>query len=280
MIEPAMTVRSADVAIIGGGVVGDVAGFVAASYLRGVALVHVPTTLVAQVDSAIGGKTGVNLPEGKNLVGAFYPPRVVLVDPNVLNTLPIREYSSGLYEVIKYGIIGDPQLFHYMEQNLRAVCGRENTTLDWVIPRCIQAKADVVTRDEREAGVREYLNFGHTFGHAFEVATRYRVFRHGEAVAWGMMAAALLGVGLGKTSPFDAALMIRLISQVGALPALPKIPARRLLEWMRSDKKTRRGHLRFVVSPKIGRAETISDVPEETVAKVLHELPNFVKGVR
>jgi len=270
--------RRAVLVAVGGGVVGDVAGFVAASYLRGVALVHVPTTLVAQVDSAIGGKTGVNLAEGKNLVGAFYPPRLVLADPEVLETLPVREYRSGLYEVIKYGIIGDARLFHYMEQNINALRSRDASALDWVIPRCIQAKADVVARDEHESGVREYLNFGHTFAHAFETATRYRVFRHGEAVAWGMMAAALLGVALGRTSRFDAALLMRLISQVGALPALPKAPPRRLLKLMRSDKKAREGHLRFVISPRIGEAKTISDAPEKTVLRVLEELPNFVKG--
>lgn len=267
--------RKAILLAVGGGVVGDVAGFAAATYLRGVGLVHVPTTLVAQVDSAIGGKTGVNLPEGKNLAGAFYPPRLVLADPKVLETLPVREYNSGLYEMIKYGIIGDPQLFHYLEQNLRAVCSRDPAALEWAMPRCIQLKADVVSRDEREARLREKLNFGHTFGHAFEAVTRYRVFRHGEAVAWGMIAAALLGVALGKSSPFDAASMIHLISRVGALPALPKIAARRLLERMRSDKKARQGRLRFVISPKIGRAETISDVPEEAVSKVLQELPSF-----
>src|SRR5713101_2586577 len=270
--------RRALLVAVGGGVVGDVAGFVAASYLRGVALVHVPTTLVAQVDSTIGGKTGVNLREGKNLVGAFYPPGLVLADPEVLETLPAREYRSGLYEVIKYGIIGDPRLFHYMEQNMNALRSRDASALDWVIPRCIQAKADVVTRDEHESGVRECLNFGHTFAHAFETATRYRVFRHGEAVAWGMMAAALLGVALGRTSRFDAALLMRLISQVGALPAWPKAPPRRLLKLMRSDKKARGGRLRFVISPRIGEAKTIADVPEKTVLRVLEELPNFVKG--
>jgi 3-dehydroquinate synthase len=265
---------------VGGGVVGDVSGYVAASFLRGVGLVHVPTTLVAQVDSAIGGKTGVNLPEGKNLVGAFYPPRLVLADPDVLETLPQREFTSGVYEVIKYGIIGDPELFHYLERNLPALRGRDAATLDWVIPRCIQIKADVVSRDERESGIREWLNFGHTVGHALETATRYRVFRHGEAVAWGMMAAALLGVALSKTSPVDAALMIRLISLVGPLPALPKVAPRRLLKLMHSDKKARHDRLRFVVCAKIGRVETISDLSEETVSRVLKELPHFVRGGR
>ncbi|HYL10415.1 MAG TPA: 3-dehydroquinate synthase [Candidatus Acidoferrales bacterium] len=265
---------------VGGGVVGDVSGYVAASFLRGVGLVHVPTTLVAQVDSAIGGKTGVNLSEGKNLVGAFYPPRLVLADPDALETLPQREFTSGLYEVIKYGIIGDPELFHYLERNLPALCGRDAAALDCVIPRCIQIKADVVSRDERESGIRECLNFGHTFAHALETATRYRVFRHGEAVAWGMTAAALLGVALGRTSPVDAALMVRLISLVGPLPALPKVAPKRLLKLMHSDKKARQGRLRFVVCTKVGRVETISDLSEEMVSRVLKELPNFVRGGR
>jgi 3-dehydroquinate synthase len=174
---------------VGGGVVGDVAGFAAASFLRGVALVQVPTTLVAQVDSSIGGKTGVNLPEGKNLVGAFYPPKLVLADPDVLRSLPDREFRGGLAEVIKHGIIADAKMFGYLEKNIDKALRRDRATLEHLIPRNIAIKADVVTRDERESGLREILNFGHTFAHALESTTHYRRFQHGEAVAWGMMAA-------------------------------------------------------------------------------------------
>src|ERR1017187_2023368 len=186
--------RGAVVVAVGGGVVGDVAGFAAASYLRGVRLVHIPTTLVAQVDSAIGGKTGVNLPEGKNLVGAFYQPDFVIADPATLSTLSDRDYRSGVYEIIKYGAIGDAKLFRDLETNLDKLLQRDAATLSNIIPRCIAQKARVTSLDERESGLRETLNFGHTFAHALESLTRYRVFRHGEAVGWGMIAATLLSI--------------------------------------------------------------------------------------
>lgn len=268
--------RQAMLVAVGGGVVGDVAGYVAASFLRGVQLVHVPTTLVAQVDSSIGGKTGVNLPEGKNLVGAFYPPRIVLADPDTLRTLPRREYRSGIYEVIKYGIIGDPQLFRFLERQLAGVLRRDSSALDYAIPRCIKAKADIVGRDERESGLRETLNFGHTLGHALETVTRYRVFRHGEAVAWGMIGVALLGVAIGKTTPSDAKKMINLIAQAGPLPALPTTTVESILAAMRADKKARGGRLRFVVATKIGRTKTVTGIPERVLGEVLGELRGLV----
>src|SRR6266446_4822689 len=196
---------------VGGGVVGDVAGFVAASYLRGVALVHVPTTVVAQVDSSIGGKTGVNLPEGKNLVGAFYPPRLVLSDPEALRTLPEREFRGGLAEIIKHAVIADAKMFAYLEKNLERVLRRDRAALDELIPRNIQIKARVVSRDERESSLREILNFGHTFAHALESVTRYRRYQHGEAVAWGMIAASFLGHALGLTRADDVSRIVALI---------------------------------------------------------------------
>ncbi len=263
---------------VGGGVVGDVAGYAAASYLRGVRLIHVPTTLVAQVDSAIGGKTGVNLPEGKNLVGAFYSPRSVLADPQTLATLPLREYRSGIYEVIKYGVIGDAALFRYLEKNLDAVIQRDAAALDYVIPRCIRAKADVVSRDERESGLREILNFGHTFAHAFETATRYELYRHGEAVGWGMIAASRLGRRLDTTAELDARRVETLVRRTGPLPPLPAAPPSRLIEIMGSDKKTRGGKLRFVVAHKIGRVETTGDVPVRLVGQVLADLQRENSG--
>jgi 3-dehydroquinate synthase len=264
--------RRAVLVAVGGGVVGDVAGFVAASYLRGIHLVHVPTTLVAQVDSATGGKTGVNLPEGKNLVGAFYPPRLVLADPAVLSTLPARQFRSGIYEVIKYGVIGDAALFRFLERRLDDLLSQRATALDWIVPRCIRAKARVVSRDEREAGLREILNFGHTVGHALEAATRYKRFLHGEAVAWGMVAAVWLAVGLQRLAEGEAARIIRLISRVGALPRLPGISASRLLRFMRADKKSRGGRLRFVLPRRIGRVETMSDIPERLIGRVWSHL--------
>jgi 3-dehydroquinate synthase len=255
---------------VGGGVVGDVAGFVAASYLRGVALVHVPTTLVAQVDSAIGGKTGVNLPEGKNLVGAFYPPRLVVADTNLLSTLPQRQFRSGLAEVIKYGVIADREMFGFLEKNMEKVLARDAAALAYLIPRCAEIKAQVVSRDEREAGLREILNFGHTFGHALESVTRYRRYQHGEAVAWGMMAAALLGHEVRLMAADEAARVIGLVRRVGKLPQWPQVPAKKIIEAMRADKKAQAGKLRFVLSRRIGEAESRDDVPMHAVETVLN----------
>jgi len=256
----------------GGGVVGDVAGFVAASYLRGLGLVHVPTTVVAQVDSAIGGKTGVNLPEGKNLVGAFYSPRLVLADPVTLSTLPPREFRSGLYEVIKYGVISDRLLFAFLENSIAALAHRDAKALDFVIPRCIEAKAAVVSRDERESGLREILNFGHTFAHAFETATAYRKYLHGEAVGWGMIAASRLSRRMGLLAAEDAARIERLVRRVGALPSLPAARPSRLVAIIHADKKVRGGKLRLVLTGKIGTAETFGPVAPKLVAEVLDEL--------
>jgi 3-dehydroquinate synthase len=265
---------------IGGGVVGDVVGFVAASYLRGVALVLVPTTVVAQVDSSIGGKTGVNLPEGKNLVGAFYPPRLVLTDVEMLRTLPDREYCGGLAEVIKHSIIADPQMFSYLEKNILKILQRDRAALEYLIPRNVQIKARVVSRDERESGLREILNFGHTFAHALESITKYRRYQHGEAVAWGMMAAALLGHEAGVTRANDVSRIVALVRRLGPLPPWPRVPAKALIDLMRSDKKARAGNLRFVLTPRIGKAKSYDDVPLEMVERVLHFAPHFVSEAR
>jgi 3-dehydroquinate synthase len=261
---------------VGGGVVGDAAGFVAAAYLRGVALVHVPTTLVAQVDSSIGGKTGVNLPEGKNLVGAFYPPRLVLTDPELLRTLPDREYRGGLGEVIKHAIIADPKMFAYLESHLEKVLRRDEAALGYLIPRNVEIKASVVSRDERESGLREILNFGHTFAHALESTTKYRRYQHGEAVAWGMIAAAFLGHELGLTRADEVSRIVALIGRIGPLPAWPGVPAGTLLKALRSDKKTRGGALRFVLTPRIGEARTYENIPLHAVERVLHFTPRLI----
>jgi 3-dehydroquinate synthase len=260
---------------VGGGVIGDVAGFVAASYLRGIALIHVPTTIVAQVDSSIGGKTGVNLPEGKNLVGAFYPPRLVLSDPEVLRSLPEREFRGGLAEIIKHAIIADATMFAYLEKNMDKVQRRDRAALAYLIPRNVEIKAQIVSRDERESGLREILNFGHTFAHALESVTRYRRYQHGEAVAWGMMAAALLGHGAGITSANDVSRIVSLVRRMGPLPPWPRVPAGTLLGAMRSDKKSREGRLRFVLTPRIGKAASYNHVPLEDVERVVHFAPHF-----
>jgi 3-dehydroquinate synthase len=261
---------------VGGGVTGDVIGFVAASYLRGVALVQVPTTVVAQVDSAVGGKTGVNLPEGKNLFGAFYPPRLVLVDPEVLTTLPAREFRGGLAEVIKYGVIADSKLFAFLEKNMPAILARDDGALEHVIRRSIEIKGDVVSRDERESSLREILNYGHTFAHALEAATHYRKFQHGEAVAWGMMCAALLGHETVKTPADDVARIIALVRQIGPLPKWPMVPAERLFDLMRADKKTKFGKVRFVLSPRLGRAQSYDGVTEKAAISVLRFGPRLI----
>jgi 3-dehydroquinate synthase len=260
---------------VGGGVVGDVAGFAAATYLRGVRIVHVPTTLVAQVDSAIGGKTGVDLLEGKNLVGAFHPPKLVIADAETLRTLPHREYRSGLYEVVKYGIIADAKLFHFLETHMNVVLRRDPTALDWIIPRCIAIKARVVSKDERELGLRKILNFGHTLGHALEAATGYRRFLHGEAIAWGMMATTLLGVATNRTRETDATRIVRLIASVGPLPSLAGIRASRLRSIMAGDKKARGGRVLWVLARAIGKAEWNREVPWPLVARAFAELPRI-----
>ena len=268
--------RRALLVAIGGGVVGDVSGFAAASYLRGVALVQVPTTLVAQVDSAIGGKTGVNLTEGKNLVGAFYPPRLVLADPEALKTLPDREFRGGLAEVIKYGAIADARLFAFLEANMDAILEREAGALEHVIRRSIEIKAYVVGKDEKESGLREILNFGHTFGHALESVTRYKRFQHGEAVAWGMMCAGLLGHEVAGTSGDAVSRMVALVRKMGPLPAWPKVSNGQLIRAMHADKKARNGKLRFVLATKLGHAETFENIPENTVQCILRCAPQFL----
>jgi 3-dehydroquinate synthase len=268
--------RKSLIVAVGGGVVGDVAGFVAATYLRGVALIHVPTTLVAQVDSSIGGKTGVNLLEGKNLVGAFYPPRLVLIDTDLLKTLPERQFSSGVAEVIKYGVIADAGLFGYLEQNMEKLLRKDRDALEYVIPRCVEIKADVVSRDERESGLREILNFGHTFAHALESVTKYRRYLHGEAVAWGMLAAALLGREFGITRNDDVSRVASLIRRIGKMPEWPRVGSKMLTAAMLSDKKTRAGKLRFVVSSRIGEAHSSDAVSMDALERAMRLTPKVL----
>jgi 3-dehydroquinate synthase len=263
---------------VGGGVVGDVAGFSAAVFLRGIKLVHVPTTLVSQVDSSIGGKTGINLPEGKNLVGSFYPPQLVLTDPELLRTLSSREFRGGLAEVIKHAVIADAEMFAMLEKDFDKILRRDRRALDLLIPRNVQIKARVVSRDERESGLREILNYGHTFAHALESVTKYRRYQHGEAVAWGMIAAAFLGHELGLTRADDVSRIVNLIRRMGPLPPWPAVPPAALIDAMRSDKKTRAGILRFVLSPRIGEACSYDTVSLHIVERVLHFTPRLMSA--
>ena len=268
--------RKSLVVAVGGGVAGDVVGFAAASYLRGVALVHIPTTLVAQVDSSIGGKTGVNLPEGKNLVGAFYPPRLVITDPDLLRTLSDREFRGGLAEVIKHAVIADAPMFAQLEKDIDRVLRRDRDVLGGLIPRNVEIKARVVSRDERESGLREILNFGHTFAHALESVTHYRRYQHGEAVAWGMLAAAFLGHEIRLTPAEYVSRIVSLVAQLGQLPPWPSASPSVLVKAMHSDKKARSGVLRFVLSPRIGQARTYDKVPLDAVERVLHFTPRLI----
>ena len=263
--------RSGVIIAVGGGVVGDVAGFAAATYLRGIRIVQVPTTLLAQVDSSVGGKVGVNLPAGKNLVGAFHPPALVGCDPELLATLPAREFRSGVYEVVKYGVIASSALFATVTATLPAILRRDQPVLTDLIAECCRIKAAVVMADEREAGPRRVLNFGHTIGHALEAITHYRRFRHGEAIAHGMLAAARLSVLRGLLTPDDEARLAALISAMGPLPRVADLSMREALEVIGRDKKVVRGRLHFVLARGIGATETVPDIgPPDLRAAMRH----------
>lgn len=252
--------RSAGIVAFGGGVVGDIAGFAAATYLRGIAVAQVPTTLLAQVDSAIGGKTGVNLTAGKNLVGAFYSPSLVVCDPEVLGTLSKREFRAGLYEVVKYGVISSGLLFTRVQRDLEAILARNAAVLTPVIAACCRIKADVVMADERESGPRRALNFGHTIGHALEAITRYRRFRHGEAIGYGMLAAARLSVMRGAMTESDEERLASLLRAMGTLPRVTDLRTSDALDVIARDKKVVAGRLHFVLADGIGKTKIVSDV--------------------
>ena len=254
---------------VGGGVVGDVAGFAAATFLRGIPIVQVPTTLLAQVDSAIGGKTGVNHPLGKNLIGAYHQPLAVLVDPLLLGTLPRREFRAGLYESIKYGIIASRPLFERIVRDLQNLFARDSAALVPMIADCCAIKADVVSQDERESGPRRALNFGHTAGHALEAVTKYRRFRHGEAVAYGMLVAAELGVARRTLAGQDRDALAGLIAQMGPLPPVADLPAAELIAAIGRDKKVVAGTLHFVLPTSIGSTTIATDVTTEELLQAL-----------
>lgn len=265
--------RKSFIVALGGGVVGDLAGFVAATYLRGIPFVQVPTTLLAQVDSSVGGKTGVNLRSGKNLVGAFYQPRLVLCDLDTLKTLPKREFVSGLAEVIKYGVIYDAVLFAQLERNLPKLLQRDVSLLRTIVSRCCEIKADVVGQDETESGLRAILNFGHTIGHAIENISGYGRYLHGEAIAIGQVAAARLSHHLLGLPSGDVARVEKLFTQAGLPVRLKLSPAqtRRLFAAMKLDKKVSAGEIKFVLAQKIGKVVWSQRVPEPLILKVLSE---------
>ncbi len=250
---------------------GDIAGFAAASYQRGVGYVQIPTTLLAQVDSSVGGKTGVNHPGGKNLIGAFYQPLAVIADTDTLATLPDRELRAGLAEVIKYGCVWDPLLFDWLDDNMPALLARDADALTHAIARSCAIKASIVAQDEREQNLRAILNFGHTFGHAIEAATGYRTFLHGEAVGLGMLIAADLSHRLGL---IDAAVERRIhdiLARAGLPTQAPRCGAARAFELMQMDKKVLSGSVRLVLLEKLGRAVVTADYPQSALDAALTE---------
>jgi 3-dehydroquinate synthase len=268
--------RDSTLIALGGGVVGDVTGFLASIYMRGVDVIQIPTTVLAQVDAAIGGKTGVNLVSGKNLLGTFHQPRAVLIDPDVLETLSSREYRAGLYESLKCGIIGDPGLFRLFEDRHRDIVDRDPAVIEKVIANSVRLKASVVAADEREGGIRQILNFGHTIGHALEAETGYTQLLHGEAVAWGMIAATHIALSIGKLDSVTAGRITNSVIGFGELPRM-KWQTNSILKRLRSDKKTRRGAVHFVLPREIGKVEITSDVPEGIVRSAIDEIRKLAR---
>lgn len=255
------TDRKSVVIAIGGGVIGDLAGFMAATYARGLPFFQVPTTLLADVDSSVGGKVGINLPGAKNMVGAFWQPLGVLIDTATLTTLPDREYRSGLAEVVKYGVILDVEFLTYLEANIEAINGRNDTVLRTVIARCCRLKADVVEQDERETtGIRAALNYGHTYAHAFETLCGYGELLHGEAVSIGMLCASRLAERLGRITAEDTARQTRLLEALYLPTTPPQLDENEVLAVMKRDKKATSGRLRFILPTKMGHVELVDDV--------------------
>jgi 3-dehydroquinate synthase len=264
--------RGEGIVALGGGVVGDLAGFVAATYQRGIPVVQLPTTLLAQIDSSVGGKTAVNHPLGKNLIGAFHQPSAVIIDPVVLTTLPRREFQAGLYEAIKYGIIRDAALARSIETGIDRLLALDPSRLVPLIARCCQIKAEVVAMDEREGGLRRILNYGHTVGHALEAVTDYRRFRHGEAVGEGMKCAADLAAALGLLAADQKDRIGALIDAVGPRPRLDDLDVSAILEAMTRDKKVVAGRLSFILPTGIGEVIIRDDVPPRLVRQRVQAL--------
>jgi 3-dehydroquinate synthase len=269
--------RNAVIVAFGGGVVGDVAGLLASLYMRGIDVVQIPTTVQAQLDAAIGGKTGVNLRTGKNLLGTFHQPRAVLIDPVVLSTLPEREFRAGLYEALKCGVIGNPDLFSCFEKTRVKELRRDEAMLEWAIAEAVRLKAKVVASDERESGPRRVLNFGHTIGHALEAESGYRQFLHGEAVAWGMIAATHIAVATDRVDKNVAQRISEVVLGLGKLPMV-EARSRDIVRLLRSDKKTRDGVVHFVLPREIGKVEIVNDVAEKIVVEAVNELRRLSKS--
>jgi len=257
--------RSSLVIACGGGIVNDLGGFLAAIYMRGIPVIQIPTTLLSQVDAAVGGKTGANLVAGKNLIGCFHQPLAVLTDSDVLATLPEREYRAGLYEVIKHGVIASEPLFRVMETRRGDVFAQDPAVVEHMVAESVRIKAEVVSQDERESGLRRILNFGHTFGHALEAETRYARFLHGEAVSWGMRAATHLASTLGMLDDGDAAAVLRVLDDYGPIPSVDGIEAEALQARLLKDKKTVQSRVHFVLPVRIGEVVVRTDVAEDAV---------------
>jgi 3-dehydroquinate synthase len=264
--------RKTTLIALGGGVIGDITGFAAACYQRGVPFIQVPTTLLAQVDSSVGGKTGINHPLGKNMIGAFHQPKLVLADTDTLETLPARELSAGLAEVIKYGLIRDAEFFAWLEANMEALLALEPAAVSRAIYRSCEIKAQVVAADERESGVRALLNLGHTFGHAIEAGMGYGTWLHGEAVGAGMMMAADLSRRMGLISVPDVERARALIRRAGLPEVAPDLGVEKYIEYMGVDKKVEAGKIRFVLLRRIGEAFVTGDVPETALQETLTEV--------
>ncbi len=269
--------RKSVIVALGGGVVGDIAGLLASLYMRGVEFVQVPTTVLAQVDASIGGKTGVNLVAGKNLLGTFYHPHAVLIDPQLLKTLPDREFRSGLYESLKCGIIGDVELFLRFEQGRTKILKRDPAELEAIIAQSVKLKAEVVSADEKEGGLRRVLNLGHTIGHALEAETGYKRLLHGEAVAWGMIAATNIALTVGRTDSVTAGRIADAVLSLGRLPEVNVSP-RKILGRLQSDKKTQNRIVHFILPREIGKVEVASDVPEAAILSAVEELRRLSRG--
>lgn len=261
--------RKTTLIALGGGVIGDMTGFAAAVYQRGAPFIQVPTTLLAQVDSSVGGKTAINHPLGKNMIGAFYQPRLVLADLTVLDTLPAREFSAGMAEVIKYGLIDDLEFFEWLEVNIDRLMARDDESLAYAVERCCRNKARIVAQDEREtAGVRELLNLGHTFGHAIETGMGYGVWLHGEAVAAGMVLAAHASRELGQISELDVARIVALLARANLPVQAPAFGVERYLDLMAGDKKVESGRIRYILMRRLGESYT-GELSTEIVGKAL-----------
>ena len=263
--------RSSIVLAFGGGIVTDMGGFLAAIFMRGIPVIQVPTTLLAQVDAAVGGKTGVNLVNGKNLIGSFHQPAVVLVDPAACDTLPDREYRAGLYEVLKHGVIASEPLFRLMAERREDVLAKCPALVDEMIRESVRIKAEVVSADERESGLRRILNFGHTFGHALEAETGYKRLLHGEAVAWGMRAASYLAQAVGMLAAEDAEAILSAVERYGPIPPLAGVDAEAIERRLVSDKKTVHGRIHFVLPVRIGAVEVNSGISREQALAAIRQ---------